>query len=99
MQQAPRGTIFQFPSRSTRSCVVIKTRVMELERLWHMMIAMGIGHGSIHRVSAERVDVMIVLPSDPRINLNVIAEYFGVRWNVCKKTILLSETTFLKLVI
>jgi hypothetical protein len=55
---------------------------------------MGIGHGSIRRVSAEQVDVMIVLPSDPRINLNVIAEYFGVRWNLVQEDYSVERNNF-----
>jgi hypothetical protein len=65
--------------------------------LAHNLIAMGVGHGSIRRASTEHVDVMIFLPSDPLTSLYDIAEYFGVNQAYCKKTILLRNTTILKL--
>jgi hypothetical protein len=46
---------------------------------------MGVGHGSIRRISSEQVDVMVVLPSHPEIDLYEIARYFALKWGVVEE--------------
>jgi translation elongation factor EF-1beta len=45
-------------------------------------VSLGIGHGFVRRISTTEVEVLVVLPDDPRIDLNRIAVYFGLKWNV-----------------
>ncbi len=91
--------VFEFPTRAARSCIVIKTRVIHSQNgvrseLAHDLILIGVGHGTIRRVSAEQVDVMVVLPSVPNINLNDIAQYFGVKWAVVREDYSVQPTNY-----
>lgn len=99
MQSEPRQDVFEFPTRDSRSCIVIKTRVIHSQNgvrktLAHDLIAMGVGHGSIRRISSEQVDVMVVLPSDPEIDLYGIAHYFAIKWSVVREDYLVERNNF-----
>jgi hypothetical protein len=99
LQQIPSGNVFQFPRRERRSCIVIKTRVIHSQRgirkeLAHDLISMAIGHGFVRRVSSSQVDVMIVLPNIPELNLNTIAKYFAIKWNVVEEDYFVESNNF-----
>jgi hypothetical protein len=94
------GSVFTFPSKNNRSCIVIHTRVIQAQGgvrrvLVHdLMRLLGVAHGSIRRVNPRQVDVMLVLPNIPSIDLNRIAEYFGTKWAVIEEDFIVDFENF-----
>ena len=87
MRELPGNSVFVFPRKDHRSCIAINTRILKSQSgvrgiLAHDLVYLGIGHGFVRRISTTEVEVLVVLPNDPRIDLNRIAEYFGLKWNV-----------------
>ena len=87
MRELPGHSTFVFQSEAYRSCIVINTRILKSQSgvraiLAHDLVSLGIGHGFVRRISTTEVEVLVVLPDDPRIDLNRIAVYFGLKWNV-----------------
>lgn len=87
MRELPGHSPFVFQSEAYRSCIVINTRILKSQSgvraiLAHDLVSLGIVHGFVRRISTTEVEVLVVLPNDPRIDLNRIAVYFGLKWNV-----------------
>ncbi len=87
MRELPAHSVFVFPRQAHRSCIAINTRILKSQSgvrgiLAHDLVNLGIGHGFVRRMSTIEVEVLVVLPNDLRIDLNRIAEYFGLKWNV-----------------
>ena len=73
------------------TCVKINVRVFAAQNgvrkeIAHWLCRSGFKHGFVKRHSNETVDVVIVLPSGPRIDLGVLSVYFGATWGVTSET-------------
>ena len=69
------------------TCVKIDVRVYAAQRgvrkdIVHWLCRSGFKHGFVKRSSNEIVDVVIVHPSGPPIDLSVLSMYFGANWGV-----------------
>lgn len=89
MRQLPSESVFVFP-HGRQTCITIKTRVLRTQcgvrkELAHDLVAMGVGHGFIRRTSTTEVEVLVVLPNVPNIDLSRIAEYFSIKWAVTEE--------------
>ncbi len=78
-------SVFVFDTKGYTSCISNNVRILRSQNrirreLAHDMINLGIGHGFIRRNSSTVVEVLVVVPDDPRIDLNRIAEYFCLKW-------------------
>ncbi len=88
MRQISSSSAFMLPKRAEQSCITINVRILQTQHgvrgeLAHDLVALGIGHGFVRRMSATEVEVLVVLPNFHNvIDLDTIAEYFGIKWNV-----------------
>ncbi len=90
MRELPSESFFVFDTKGNISCISINVRILRSQNkvrreLAHDLIYLGIGHGFVRRNSSTEVEVLVVLPNNPRIDLNKIAEYFGLKWCVLRE--------------
>ena len=87
LRELSASSVFMLPKQAQRSCITINIRILRSQCgvrgiLAHDLVNLGIGHGFVRRMSSTEVEVLVVLPNVHRIDLNRIAEYFGIKWNV-----------------
>jgi hypothetical protein len=89
LRELPNYSVFMFDTKDSVSCISINVRILKSQNrvrreLTHDLVKMGIANGFIRRNSSTEVEVLVVVPNNPRINLNMIADYFSVKWMVVK---------------